>query len=115
GGRLQALPDAERFEVCRLPAIAEDDDVLGREVGEALWPEMYDLTELASRRREMGSAQFSALYQGRPQPADGGMFRRDWIRHWRPVISEEQVVGYALGGDIVPASDCYRFGTVDLA
>ena len=38
--------EVEDWEIINLPAVAEEGDVLGREPGEALWPERYDLAEL---------------------------------------------------------------------
>ncbi len=51
-----------------------------RTAGEALWPERFPVTELERTRRVLGERSFSALYQGRPQPAEGGLFRREWFR-----------------------------------
>ena len=65
---------AEPWTVLRLPALAEDDDPLGREPGAALWPERYPVTELAALRDQMGEYDFSALYQQRPLPAGGRLF-----------------------------------------
>jgi len=64
----------------RLPAIAEDaDDALGRDVGDALWPENFDLGTLASMRGIMLPRDWSALYQQRPVAAEGGRFKRAWF------------------------------------
>ena len=48
----------ELFEGIVLPAIAEEDDLLGREVGEALWPERYDIDELNSIKKAIGEREF---------------------------------------------------------
>jgi predicted phage terminase large subunit-like protein len=56
-----------------LPAISED--------GRALWPERYPLESLEAIRRAVGSRVFEALYQGRPTPLEGGLFKRSWIRY----------------------------------
>ena len=69
--------DAENWDVLSLPAI--DDD------GRALWPERFPVEDLMSKRAAMGSRVFEALYQGRPTPLEGGMFRRDWIRYGAPM------------------------------
>src|SRR5207244_2242627 len=44
-GRLLAEAEAEgeRWEILRLPALAEEADPLGRAPGEPLWPERYPL------------------------------------------------------------------------
>lgn len=62
------------WEVINLPALAEENDPLGRKPGEALWPEMFDEAELADAREEMGEYEFSAIYQGRPRPRGAVVF-----------------------------------------
>lgn len=69
----------EPFVEVRLPAIAEDDDPLGRAKGEALWPGRYDLARLNQIKQTVGSYWWSAMYQGRPVPEGGGMFQRSWF------------------------------------
>jgi len=57
---------ATGYDHIHLPAIAEQDDVLGREPGDALWPEMRPIEFLLQQKGEMGE-DFNALYQGRPR------------------------------------------------
>jgi predicted phage terminase large subunit-like protein len=78
-GRILASEDGPNWTVVNLPAIAEAGDPLGRELGEALCPARYDEAALAERRTVLGSYAFSALYQGRPTPPGGGMFKREWF------------------------------------
>ena len=58
-----------------LPALAEEDDPLGREVGEALWPEAKPAAFLRKLRGEMGAYDFEALFQGNPTPREGSTFK----------------------------------------
>ena len=77
---------ARRIKVINLPAIAEDDDPLGRRPGEPLWPDgpdKFDLTFL-EEQRALDPVGFEALYQQRPALADGDMFKRDDIRLYGP-------------------------------
>ena len=67
--------------ICNLPAIAEDNDPLGREVGEALWPEKMPAKELYDIKRDMGSFRFNAVYQGNPMEPEGGVFKRAWFHN----------------------------------
>jgi len=78
-------PDADQWTVLRLPAIAEDGelDPLGREPGEALWPEQYDEAALREIKSSVGSYVWAALYQQRPTPAEGGVFKRQWWKYYR--------------------------------
>jgi predicted phage terminase large subunit-like protein len=74
--------EAKKWKIIRLPAIAEDDDPLGRKPGEALWPERYDLDFLESQQR-LDPLGFSALYQQSPTVADGVLFRRESFQYYR--------------------------------
>ena len=91
GGYLLTLdPDdaeGEPFTEIRLPALAEAQDVLGRAEGEALWPDRYTTDLLAKRRKSVGTYWWSAMYQGRPTPEGGGMFKRDWF----PILDRKPV------------------------
>jgi predicted phage terminase large subunit-like protein len=62
------------WSVLRLPALAEMDDPLGREVGAALWPEWEDRPALLEKRALLGERHFSALFQQAPLRAGGQMF-----------------------------------------
>ena len=72
-GKLVAAQEegGEKWERVRLPALAEEDDPLGRDVGEPLWPERYDLAALEVLRSAVGGRGWAALYQQTPKP-DGG-------------------------------------------
>ncbi len=56
------------------------EDQLGRSPGEALWPERYDEETLSRIRTQLGSYSFASLYQQKPVPAEGGLFKREWFR-----------------------------------
>lgn len=54
------------WEVIRLPALALEEDELGREIGEALWPERYNRQALLQIKKDLGSYFWEALYQQGP-------------------------------------------------
>lgn len=85
-GRLLADADeASRWRVINLPAVAErDDDPLGRKRGEALWPARYDTAALAETRRRVGGKVWASLYQQRPSPPEGAVWKRTWFARVRP-------------------------------
>jgi len=78
-GRVMNTVEGAKWRVVRMPALAEDGDVLGRQSGEALNPERYPAEELLKIKAVLGSWAFEALYQQRPMPAEGGMFKREWF------------------------------------
>lgn len=76
--------EAQKWKIINLPAIAEDDDPLGRKPGEPLWPngpDKFDLDFLQSQQR-LDPMGFSALYQQRPSAVDGILFRREYFRYY---------------------------------
>lgn len=70
----------EEFEILNLPALAEENDPLARLPGTALWPEQYSEIALENIRATIGEREFAALYQQRPAPLEGALFRRSWIQ-----------------------------------
>ena len=103
------------WEVIRIPAIADaPDDPLGRDIGEPMVSARgaRDWTKI---RRDVGEYVFSALYQQRPSPAEGGLFKRLWWRYWSQAPSGPQGEHLDLAGRIWPLAECWRFITGDLA
>jgi hypothetical protein len=66
----------EGWENINLPAIAENDnDPNGRRAGEALFPLMWPVEALQAKRAKVLEFTWSALYQGRPRPKGGKVFK----------------------------------------
>ncbi|WP_316521207.1 terminase large subunit domain-containing protein [Kitasatospora brasiliensis] len=79
-GRILAGETASDWTIIDLPAIADSpDDALGRKVGEPLWPARYGKKALAGIRRAVGERVWASLFQQRPRPVEGGVWRRAWI------------------------------------
>lgn len=98
-GRLLARSPRKWIRL-RLPAIAEDeDDLLQREIGEALCPELgFNEKWAEQKKEEVGSRTWAALYQQRPSPAGGNIFKREWIKYY--VRSEQQKREWGLSDDV---------------
>jgi len=74
----------DKFMRVRLPAVAEEPDEeypepdpLGRTVGQVLFPERFPYEKLVPHMQN-GNV-WSALYQQRPAPSEGGVFEREWF------------------------------------
>ncbi|KEO81047.1 phage terminase large subunit [Tumebacillus flagellatus] len=95
-GRLLKMAESgegEEWEVISLPAIAEENDALGREVDQPLWPERFPPEEYAQMKKAVGSHIWVALYQQRPSPADGSILKRGWWKFYKaPPARFEEVV-----------------------
>lgn len=89
-GRLLAGEDGHRWRTVNIPALADHDpakgqaDPLGREPGEWLvsargrTPAQWEQIRI-----QAGSRVFAALYQGRPAPDQGDVWKRHWWRRYR--------------------------------
>jgi hypothetical protein len=78
-GRLLAH-EPHRWLQIDLPAIADStEDALHRPIGEPLWPAQYDAQELADTRESVGERVWYALYQQKPRPLEGGVWKWAWI------------------------------------
>ncbi len=86
--------EAAKWKVINLPAIAGDEDTLGREKGEVLWPDRFDLEFLEAQKR-LDPRGFSALYQQQPSPEDGDFFRRDYMKSYNKRLRPKNLRIYA--------------------
>ena len=103
--------EPEKWESLVLPAIAEENDALGRNIGEALWKERYDIKQLQEIKTTLGEYWFSALYQQRPSIEGGGIFKRTDFAYF-----DEESNSYLLDNQKrVLKENSYIIATVDLA
>lgn len=71
--------DGRDWEIINLPAQCERaDDPLGRQIGEYLWPEWFDESHWMPFKAQ--SRTWAALFQQRPRPDEGGVFKESWTR-----------------------------------
>jgi predicted phage terminase large subunit-like protein len=57
----------------------EEKDLLGRNTGEALWPEKYSAEDLKRIKANEGDYEWSAQYQQLPYSREGTLFKREWF------------------------------------
>lgn len=83
-GRLEAEEKlgGDRYKRIIFKAIAEQNDILGRKPGEALWPERVPLERL-QRIQKMRPRWFNACWQGNPEEGTGLHFQPvEWPRYY---------------------------------
>jgi predicted phage terminase large subunit-like protein len=133
----EAVRGGDAWEVINLPALAEANDPLERVPGEPLWPERFGRDRLREIRRTLGEYWWTAMYQQRPVPREGAIFKKGWFRYWyrdRDVLmlgmgkrlrlnagdlrrDDDNGNSVPTGGDdLIGHTDAYSaFGIVDLA
>ncbi len=89
------IANEKNVRVVNIPCEAEEDDILGRKIGDALCPEIgRDNKWLADFKQGYltveGSRAWNALYQGHPTGLEGNMFKREWWQYYDelPEIAE---------------------------
>lgn len=78
--------DGQVWRVLCIPAQCErEDDPLGREIGEYLWPEFYPEKHwLMFKNNPRARRTWSALFQQRPSPDEGIQFNRGMFHRFDP-------------------------------
>lgn len=107
--RDDGFPD-EEWEVVNLPALAEENDLIGRKMGEALFPERYDEANLRAKKAVMAHYIWTALYRGDPVIKGGNYIKVEnfqvidrspdelfWVRAWDLAASEDTKNDYTAG------------------
>ena len=72
--------------VCMPAQCERDDDPLGREIGEYIWPEWFG--EDYWEEKKVNPRSWASLYQQRPAPDDGIYFRADMFKRYRDLPKE---------------------------
>lgn len=94
----------EQWQVISLPAEAEEDDPLGRKVGEWLWDTEYGYGEFLRREKATQPARnWSALFQQRPAPEDGDYFKLEWLKPYEKAPAKETLRVYGASDFAVTA------------
>ena len=102
-GRL--LAEEENIKLLRFPCECESrDDLLGREIGDALCPEIGKGNKwLEEYKRTLvskeGSMTWNALFQGRPTAMEGNIIERDWWVYYEGESELPQINTWVMSVD----------------
>lgn len=124
-GRILESEEGPEWRYVRLPAIAEENDPIGRAAGAALCEDRFPLEKLLQKRRVEGVG-FESLYQQNPVPRGGTFFRREWfgrpvdgvpthpplkpprrVRYWDLAASRKDTACYTAGVLMARQGDTY--------
>ena len=85
------LRSEKNVQLLRLPVEAEENDPLGRKVGQALCPELgkddqwlVDFKASYISDPQGGQRAWTALYQCSPRQEEGNLVQRNWFRFYEP-------------------------------
>lgn len=78
--------ELDEWDIVSLPAIAIEDEEY-RNRGEALWPNRWPLEKLEKIKKQVGSYDWSALYQQNPLDEDSQEFKQEMFKYrsWEEV------------------------------
>ncbi|MCP4465828.1 MAG: phage terminase large subunit [Halieaceae bacterium] len=98
--------DGELWFVVNLPMEAIEGDVLGREVGELLWPDWFTPEWVEQEKKTQGPRNWAALYQQNPTPMDGTQFKQADFQWYSRKPKERKVY---ITGDYAVTKDAGDF------
>jgi len=82
------------FTKITMPAIAEENDILGRKEGEPLCTERFSLEALQEIKREVGGLVWSALFQQDPSPQTGSIIKSEWWKFYKVAPKFDRVIQF---------------------
>jgi len=104
------------FRLVSLPALAMENDPLGRSPGDPLWPDRFSKEWCEKRRERVSPYVWSAVYQQLPSPPGGNMVDPEWWRFYRPTELptdfDQMIQTWDLGLDAKTKKDSYHCGGV---
>jgi predicted phage terminase large subunit-like protein len=103
------------FEHIELPALAREDDPLGREVGEPLWPARFSKEEMEHRRSMTPAHLWASQYQQQPVDRDNAGLSMDRFGKWALNMDRKFDLTVPYTGETIKDVPMFRFGTVDWA
>lgn len=80
-GRIMKMAESgegEEWFIISFPAIATENEE-HRKIGEALWPQRFDLRTLENIQKTIGPYEWQALYQQSPVLTEGQEFKKEWV------------------------------------
>lgn len=118
-GRLLKI-EKDDWIVVELPALAEDNDILGRKKDDALWEGVQSKERLLKLKKDR-PLMFQALYQQKPSLEEGNIFKTDYwkfydkppkkfikiIQSWDTAYKTKEINDYSVGLTIGQAQDGY--------
>lgn len=99
----RVIREENNVEVVNIPVEAEENDILGRNIGDALCPEigkdnkwLKEFKKSYKSSSDGGSRAWNALYMGRPTSAEGNIFKREWWKYYNKLPENIQLVGISV-------------------
>ena len=86
-GWIEGRDGAWWYVICLQAQCEHESDPLGRNIGEWLWTDWFTPDFWKQTKRTQGSRNWDALYQGKPKPSEGGIFKKAWFtkRRYRTI------------------------------
>lgn len=75
-------------------------DIMGRSIGEVLWPEYYTKPMVLELKETLPARDWWAIQKGQPRISEGNIVKRGWFRRYKPNELPRNVIGHN-SGDVI--------------
>ena len=100
------------WRVIKLPVVAGENDQLGRQPGEELWPEHFGVGYTIRRREERSPYSYASLYQQDPTEEGGNIVKSDWLKEYlTPPVCDYTIQSWDTAFKNSPKNDLSVCGT----
>ena len=108
------IPDNAWLQVS-LPLVSGENDILGRNQGDPLWPQRFGKAAVENIKSTVGNYWFSAMYQQAPVSDTGNLFRSKYFQYFTSDNLFYYLQTFNSGKITRYKSDCHIYATIDLA
>ncbi len=106
--------EPERWKVLSLPAYAEKDDPLEREVGEPLWTDdpAYNYPAfIAEHKCSLPARMFVSLFQQHPVAPEGNLIKGEWLKIYH-TLPDPSTCNFYIGFDLATSEGKGDFSAI---
>jgi predicted phage terminase large subunit-like protein len=106
--------EGDRWTLVSLPAYAEKDDPLEREVGEPLWTDdpVYSYPAfIAEQKRSLPARMFVSLFQQRPVAEEGNLVKGEWLKIYH-TLPDPSTCHFYIGFDLATSEGRGDFSAI---
>lgn len=106
---------SDQWEIVNFPAILEKENPIDpRQVGDVLWENKYNKRWMKITKHNLGTFQFSALYQQNPTPDEGRVVHASWLKSYKsyPNKIDEMIQSWDMSFGSIEENASFVVGSI---